>query len=260
MRELAILFASWKSPELLKVVIPSLLKSTKSDFEIIVVLNEADKESSDYLHSMNISHFYNNKNEGPSAVDYAIPYIKDVKFKYVVNINNDMIFSDGWDIELIKLLEKNKPCSVSCSMVEPIEGDYFFYDNLGDFCDPDNHDIFNKKVKNNKYVCDLSVSYNPPIMCTLDDFLSVGGYSNNMKIEWIGLFGKGLDDDFAYRLYQKYNGNYKFIKSNKSFVYHGGSLTINKLPFQSGRETFQNINGISIDEFRKKINLGEKIE
>ena len=62
-----------------------------------------------------------------------------------------MIFSDGWDIELIKLLEKNKPCSVSCSMVEPIEGDYFFYDNLGDFCDPDNHDIFNKKVKNNKF-------------------------------------------------------------------------------------------------------------
>ena len=255
MKDLAILVASWKSPELLEVVIPSLLKSSKSNFEIIVVLNEIDDESAQLLRFLNVTYFGITSNDGPAAIDYAIPYMKEQGFKYVANINNDMIFSDGWDIDLINLLEANKPCTTSSSMVEPNSGDYFLSDDLGDFYNPNNHDWFNENVKNNKYITPLSISYNPPLLCRFDDYIDVGGYSDNMKQVWIDLKGKGLDDDFAYRLYKKYGDNFKFIKSNKSFVYHGGSLTIKKVPFQSGRQAFLDNNGISIDEFREKINL-----
>ena len=259
MKDLAILIPSWKSPELLKVSIPSLIKSSKSNYEIIVILNEADEASINYLNEIGIKHIENATNDGPSAIDLAIPHMTEVGFKYVANINNDMIFGENWDIELIDLLNQHKPCSTSSSMVEPFQGDYFFYDNLGDFCNPENHKKFNENIKNNKYITNLTISYNPPILCTFEDYISVGGYSDNMKREWINLKGKGLDDDFAYRLYKKYDGKFLFIKSNKSFVYHGGSLTINKLPFQSGRDTFQKLNGITIDDFRKKINLRKNI-
>lgn len=259
MKDVAILVASWKSPELLRVVIPSLLKSSKSNFEIIVVLNEADVESINYLKEQKITHFNNPYNDGPSAIDLAIPYMKEVGFKYVANINNDMLFSEGWDIDLINLLKKNKPCTVSCSMVEPIEGNRFIYDNLGDFYKDDNHEIFNRNVINNKYIVPITISYNPPILCTFEDYISVGGYSDNMKQIWIDLKGKGLDDDFAYRLYKKYNEKFQFIMSNKSFVYHGGSLTIKKMPSQSGASTFLAINGLTLNEFRNKIKLGKEI-
>jgi GT2 family glycosyltransferase len=259
MKDIAILIPSWKSYDLLKVCIPSLLNATKSNSEIIVVVNENVDKSIDYLKETKITYFNNPCNDGPSAVDHVIPYMKEVGFKYVANVNTDMLFSEGWDVELIKLLEEKKPCAVSCSLVEPIGGDYFFYDNLGDFCIPNNHNIFNDNVRRNKYVTELTVSYNHPILVTIEDFLAVGGYSDNMKKIWIGLKGKGLDDDFAYRLFMLHNKNYKFIKSNKSFVYHGSSLTLNKLPFQSGKEAFFNQNKLTVEEFRKQIKLHEKI-
>jgi glycosyltransferase involved in cell wall biosynthesis len=259
MKDVAILVANWKSVELLGVSIPSLIKSSKSNFEIIVVLNEADNESINYLKNMKITYYDNPRNDGPSAIDYAIPYMKEVGFKYVANINDDMLFSEGWDVELINLLEERKPCTVSASMIEPIHGNRFIYDDLGNFFNPGNHDTFNQNVKNNKYVTNLSISYNPPILCTFDDYISVGGYSDYMKQMWIDLKGKGLDDDFAYRLYKKYCGKFTFIKSNKSFVYHGGSLTIKKLPFQSGASAFYETNGLTLDEFRNKINLCKEV-
>lgn len=253
MKEIAILMACWKSPELLRVVIPSLLKATKSDSEIIVILNEVDKESVDYLNGMKISYYDNLKNDGPAAVDYAIPYIKEVGFKYVANINSDMIFSDGWDVELIDLYEKNKPCTVSSCLVEPVHNGHSIFEHLN-FFDKNTHEIFNENIKNGKYKTNITVSYNHPIMCSVDDYIAVGGYSDNMEQVWIDLKGKGLDDDFAYRMFKLHGGNTKFLKSDKSFVYHGVSLNSNKLSSTGyGHEAFKNKNKISTNEFRKLI-------
>lgn len=254
MKDVAILMPCWKSPELLRVVIPSLLKSTKTNSEIVVVLNEADSESIDYLKDMGITYYDNPQNDGPSAVDLVIPYIKEAGFKYVANVNSDMLFSDGWDVELIKLLESNKPCTVSCCLVEPIYNNHSVYESL-DFFAPNSHDIFNKNLKDGKYKTEISVSYNHPIMCTTEDFIDVGGYSDNMEQIWIDLKGRGLDDDFVYRLYKKYNGGFKYLKSDKSFVYHGVSLNSNKLKVrQPGHSAFKNKHGIDIQDFRKLIN------
>jgi len=254
MKDIAILMACWKSPELLKVVIPSLLKAMRTNSEIIIILNEPDDESIKYLKEQKISYYENPRNDGPSAVDYAIPYIKEIGFKYVANVNSDMIFSDGWDIELINLYEKNKPCTVSCCLVEPVNNGHSIYEYLN-FFDTNIHEIFNQNLKNGKYKTEESISYNHPILCGTEDFIAVGGYSDNMEQVWVDLKGRGLDNDFVYRLYKLHNGNIKYIKSDKSFVYHGVSLNSNKLKVRSpGHDAFKNKNKITTSDFNKMIN------
>lgn len=255
MKDIAILMACWKSPELLKVSVPSILKSLTTDSELIVILNEVDKESVDYLDSVGVRHIDKESNLGPSAVDFAIPYIQETGFKYVSNVNSDMLFSNGWDKETITLLESNKPCTVSCCLIEPIYNGHSIYENLGNFVTNAKHDEFNKNIDDGKYKTDVSVSYNHPITCSSDDFIKVNGYSDNMRKEWCDLKGRGLDDDFVYRLYKLYDGNFKYLKSDKAFVYHGISLNSNKLVRRSpGHQVFTQINGITIQEFRKMIN------
>lgn len=254
MKDIAILMPCWKSPELLRVSVPSILKSLTTDSELIIILNESDKESMDYLDSVGVKHIDKDSNMGPSAVDFAIPYIEEVGFKYVANVNSDMLFSDGWDRETIKLLEENTPCTVSCCLVEPIKNGHSIYEHLGDFITQAKHEEFNKNIKNGKYKTEISVSYNHPIVCTTEDFLKVNGYSDNMKQIWCDLKGRGLDDDFVYRLYKLHNGNIKYLKSDKAFVYHGISLNSKKLNIRTpGHKAFKSINGITIENFRKMI-------
>jgi glycosyltransferase involved in cell wall biosynthesis len=260
MKDIAILMPCWKSPELLKISIPSLIKATKTNSEIIVILNEPDLESVKYLDSIGVKHIDVLTNDGPAAVDHAIPYMKKTGFKYVANVNSDMLFSEGWDIELLKLHKQFSPCTVSCCLVEPINGGQGIFEYL-DFYDTNSHDIFNKNLQNGKYKTNLTYAYNHPILCTYDDYMSVNGYSNGLKQIWINSKGKGLDDDFPYRLRNKFGNSYNFIKSNKSFVYHAVSINSKKLINRvAGNVPFKLENGFDILQFKSKINYGKQIQ
>lgn len=257
MKDVAILMSCWKSPELLEISIPSLLKSIKTNSEIIVILNEPDIESINILKKYNIKRIDVMSNDGPAAIDYAIPYMQQIGFKYVANINSDMLFSENWDGELINLYKKNKPCTVSCCLVEPIKGGQGIFDFL-DFYKKNSHDLFNKNLKNNKYKTNLTYAYNHPILCSFNDYMVVNGYSNGLKKIWIDSKGKGLDDDFPYRLYKKFGNDFKFIKSNKSFVYHAVSINSKKLKQRIvGNIPFKKENGFDIVKFKKIIKYGE---
>lgn len=256
MRDIAMLIPCWKSPELLKVCIPSLLKSITTNSEIIVILNEADKPSIKYLDSIKIRHIDKKRNFGPGAVDFAIPYIKKQKFKYISNINSDMVFQNGWDKLVIDMLEANYPCSVSLALVGPVKLGLYNYDTFGRFVDvPNIHQQFNKNIKDGKYTADLRCYYTHPITCRTEDLIAVNGYSNNMKECWIKTHGKGLDDDFPYRLWKR-NKNFKFIRHDKAFVYHAPSINSRKIEKPDrvpGGPTFQRENGMEIGEFAKLI-------
>lgn len=258
--DIAILMPCWKGIRLLEVSIPSLLKATKSNSEIIVILNEADQESITFLDALNVKHIPLKENYGPAAVDVAIPYIKEKNFKYVANVNSDMIFSEGWDIELISLLKENEPCSVSCTLVEPLRGICTLYENLGDFFKKGNHETFNNLCKSRHYTTTIETSYSHPIMCKTSDFINVNGYSDGMKNIWIELKGRGLDDDFAFRLFTLYNGNFNFLRSDKAFVYHGISINSSQLTHSQtelskrSHEYFQKTREMTIEEFQKLIN------
>ena len=253
MKDIAILMPCWKSPELLKVSIPSLVKSSTLDTEIVVILNEADNESIAYLNLIGIKHIDLEVNLGPSAVDIAIPYIQE-RFQYVANVNSDMAFSYGWDESLINLMKMNGRSTTSACLVEPVANQHSVHLFLGEFTKAGLHEEFNQLVTAGKTKTNQSISYNHPIVTTMSDFIKVGGYSDNIDPAWVVLGGRGLDDYFAWRLWSAYGGNYKFLKSDNSFVYHGVSLNSKKLMVrESGRNTFHAKTGISIDEFRERI-------
>lgn len=252
MKDLAILMPCWKSPELLKVSIPSLLKSTKSKYEIIVILNEADPESIMYLDELKIKHINLEDNIGPSAVDYAIPYIKENNFQYIANVNSDMIFSDHWDTKLIKELKDNYPCSTSSTLIEPSHNGFKF-NFFSELC----HLYFNEfLLQHPQAEIEEDFYWGHPILCKTDDFLSVNGYSDNLDKKWIENNGRALDGYFAYRLFILHNKKFRFIKVKNSFVYHAISLNTNKydIPKKSnGPKLFEEITKINASKFEEYL-------
>ncbi len=248
----AVLMPCWKSPELLRVSIPSLKKTIGVDDMLIVILNEVDAESMRIVVDENVAYIAVSENHGPSAVDLAIPMMNDIGFEYVINVNSDMLFSNGWVDELISLLEDNYPCSTSASLVEPQTGGGHALEQGIDFFDPLAHDSFNQFVANNKYRVGIShTHYGHPILVRMDDFLKVNGYSDNMDPNWIEARGRALDDWFAFRL-KALHPNFKFINSNKAFVYHAVSLNTRKVAMPNpgmGAQYFQTKTSLTPKQF-----------
>jgi glycosyltransferase involved in cell wall biosynthesis len=258
-RDIAILIPCWKSPELLEICVPSILESITTDSEIIVVLNEADEESIVILDSLGVRHIDKDRNYGPSAVDFAIPYIQGEGFKYVANVNSDMLFPKGWDTTVIRILEDRKPCSVSPTLVEPgseCRPPVRIQDEI-EFFDRESSHIFNQNVEDGKYRTIEMRAFSHPIIVTTEDYLSVGGYSDGMDMRWVEVCGNKLDPYFGFRLYQIYGGNFTFIRTNDVFIYHNASY--NRLKFRllplSGNSYFLQKTGISPHEFVQSIGL-----
>jgi glycosyltransferase involved in cell wall biosynthesis len=262
MRDIALLIPAFKVPELLNVSIPSLKESITTDSEIIVILNEADQESIEILDSLKIKHIDKEQNFGPSAIDFAIPYIKEQNFKYISNINTDMLFHKGWDKKAISILKSNSPCSVSPTLVEPKpkhDPPVRICDSDLNIFEKDANFIFNERVNTGKYSTIECVACNHPITCTVEDFLAVNGYSDNMDNNWIRVLGNALDPYFAYRLNALYNGNFNFIRTNEIFVYHETSHTRRKHNVSNnskeGQRYFKKKTGMTVSEFATKVGI-----
>lgn len=261
MKDLTVVMPCWQSPELLAVSIPSLIDNMTVDCDIFVCLNEPDYTSVNILNAhKEIKTIHINNNDGPSAVDHAIPFLNS---KYIVNINSDMLFSKGWEIALMELIEEHPHATASSTLVEPVDGghEHWLFDNLGDFLDPNVRVLFENNVASGKYSIEKRYLNNHPIMCTTEDYLKVGGYSDNMDQDWITLKGRGLDDYFIWRLMQLHD-DYKFIASDKSFVYHGVSLNANKVERDVSRcpnACFTARTGIAIAELYERMDYGQRL-
>ena len=226
---------------------------------IAVVLNEADCESIKYLLSLKIPFVALPENRGVLAIDYLLPFVENSE--YFVDTNDDMIFHKGFAEDLISIIEKNYPCSASCTMVEN-----FFSNNpcvcdddsLGDFYDEDSQRRFQENIKAGKYIRDKKiVSFTHPICVKSSDYLRVGGYSGGWDMDFFS--GYGRDDMFPYMLSSLHKGNFKFIQSNRSFVFHASSATMGRmseeLKNQDGWGKFEEKTGVTVPEFRQSINL-----
>ena len=256
MKDIAWLVPAFNCPELLRICLPSLRKSMGENDDIFVILNNGkeDLDSIKACKDNNAVCIITEANLGPGAVDLAMPLIKD-KYKYIGNVNTDMCFQEGMTPLLIGLLEKNYPCTVSITLCEPVECAHSIYEYFGPFASTDNlHEKFNDNIKNGKYRAKQAVSYNHPIVCRAEDFFAVNGYSDNMDPSWVAVLGKGLDDNFVWRL-KNFNNSYQFIKCHKVFCYHG--VNINGKHIQrklNGHATFRHKTGMLIEQFRKSIN------
>lgn len=252
MTKLSVILCSWRSSQLLASCIDSIRQAQSVDTDILVTLNEGLVESEEVLRARNIDFVSLRTNRGTLAVDYVSTMIRG---EYVVNINDDMLFHKGWDTDLISIIEQNYPCSASTHLVEPFGtgNPIVVVDNLGDFYKA--QATFSERQAQGKYETKSVINYGHPIMVKTDDYFKVGGYSDFYDFNWFP--GYGLDDWWAYRLYALHDWKFKCITSGKSCVYHGISMTNNKLSpaikARNGREYFRQKTGLTIEQFRHKI-------
>lgn len=259
MKKMTILIPSWQEPEVLKVSIPYLLESYTHETQTIVILNEGDKESVDFLNQYPEVEFIKlNKNYGPLAVDWALPMVDG---EYVANVNADMIFPYGWQDELLEIIANHYPCTSSCHLVETFHSNnpIVSVDNLGDWLSKDAAELFLLNYSNGKYILPNLISYTHPILTLAADFRKVTGYSN-FDLNWFP--GYGLDDWYPYKLKQL-DPKYNFITASKSCVFHGSSFTSRKLSQairdKNNSNYFQQLTGRSIQQFRQEINIFSQI-
>jgi GT2 family glycosyltransferase len=101
MKDLAILIPSWSGPKLLDTCLLGIKCNCETNYDIIVTLNEVDEDSYAIAKKWGVKIITISENIGTMAVDMAIPLIRG-KYKYVANLNNDMIVCPGWDRKLIE--------------------------------------------------------------------------------------------------------------------------------------------------------------
>lgn len=255
-KRLLVGLCSWNNPSLLKICVGSLLDNIDRTIDsIAVVLNESDLESMAYLRSNNIPFVAHPFNEGVLAIDYLKPFIQH--HEYFMNTNDDMFFSKNFADDIISIIEKYYPCTASCKLVEN-----FNSNNPCVIVDPSIENIYKLNRQLFEDRCFLyrglnlpkMVAYCHPICCKTTDLLMIGGYSNNWKDGYEN--GYGRDDAFAAQLVQL-NKDYKFIQSEKSFVFHQSSETMRRLtPEQranSNQDSFLKDFGVTINQFKESI-------
>ena len=261
-----VLIPSWKEPDLLKVTVPRLLASLSEDSTVVYILNEGDAESVSVLVEHDVDFIRMNSNYGTSAIDFAIQ-LAHSKYgaEYITNSNTDMVYAKGWDTDLMNIIEENYPCSASCFLVERSFSDWKnvimwpFAEFNGETADR----FISEFEAGNFRLPNKMVAYSHPIMVKTKDFLTVGGYSHGLDMNWFP--GNGLDDWFPYRLMQLHKGNFKFICSDKSGVLHGGSMTSCKLPDDVKKKSnwdyfIEKTGGHNITQFRQAIGVFDKVK
>ena len=255
---------SWNNPELLKVCISSIINSIDLNKDgVAVVLNESDVESIAFLHRLKIPFVSIPENRGVLAIDYLIPFVQNSE--YFLNTNDDMVFHPGFADDLISIIETYYPCSASCSLVENFasgNGCVHVDTSLKSIYDKDTVNNFLSFVAQGKFKRSHHiVSYNHPICVKSSDFLKVGGYSGFWDMDFFS--GYGRDDMFAYNLLSLHGGNFKFIASKDSVVFHASSESMKRLAPQIRRQhnqdTFKNKSGASIHDLRNHIKIFSKI-
>jgi hypothetical protein len=264
-KDLAILIPSWKGHKLLNTCLRAIKSNCVTNYEVFVILNEPENLDIEVVNKYNVTYLASSVNLGTLAVDLAIPLIKG-KFKYVANLNSDMVCCPSWDEKLIEYYEKNGCISVSSPAVE-YNGGANGLDTLNDRGLPEFEDCsliyeFSENCKNGKYVFPNVISQRHPIIQSVEDFLSIGGYTGN----WSRFdYHPGYTLDFAQpcRLWLA-TGNRNMVSVGAAPVFHNFSATMKKLPphlmRRDCKDVFFNEFGFSVEDFKRSIGFNRIVD
>lgn len=261
---------SWNNPKLLKATVDSLCESLDlSKDGIAVTLNQSDSESIEYLLNLKIPFVSLPENRGVLAIDYLKPFAENSEF--FMNSNDDMIFHEGFAEEVLSIMENHYPCSVSVTCLENFNSNnpcVVVDEELLDFNDVKFQELFKEKANKGLYKRDSMISsFSHPICVKSSDFIKTGGYSGYWDMDFFT--GYARDCMFPYELLQIHGGNFKFIQTKKSCVFHASGATMAKLKEefdpkewerQNGHEAFRKRTGMYPDEFQRTINLFSTIQ
>src|SRR3989344_3466811 len=103
---------NYNGKSLLDVILKSIKKSTFKNYEIIVVDNNSDDGSPEFVKKehKNVKLVQNKKNLGYSGINSALKYCKG---EYILFLNNDMEIDNKCISSLIKTLKSDKDCAMA---------------------------------------------------------------------------------------------------------------------------------------------------
>lgn len=253
----SVVLCSWNDLEYLKLLYSSFKKYTRLPCEFIVHDNNSNDGTLEWLRQNNINYTLSAINLGVGAVNFAV---EKAKYDYIVDVNSDMVFLPSWDIALFKQIKKFEAQKIdkfiiSSRLIEPIGNnpEYQIFN-----CGTDWSSFDEKKLLDFYSVLqcyhEQTNQYSHPICMLRKLWNDFGGV--DMRYE----YGICTDNDIAISAY-KY-GCRNFVELAKPTVFHFSSKTISKLPRNrsDGHKTFFDKWGITIDEFRQKMKIGQKYE
>ena len=248
----SILIPTWNNLPYLKLCIESLGKHSDSQHQIIILVNEGNDGSLEWVAAQpDLEFIHSPENIGICyGLNVCRPLIKN---PYVVYANDDMYFLPHWDAHLNDAIEQagTKDFMLSATMIEP-RGDNpccviaDFGDSTESFQEEKLLQAADGLVRN-----DWSGSTWPPVLVPLALWDKVGG----MSIE----FSPGMysDPDLSRKLWE--SGVRHFQGVGSSLVYHFGCKSTKRIKQNKGRRTFLMKWGISAHQFMHNyLHIGEK--
>ena len=241
----SILIPSFNNLDYLKLCIKSIKKNSKYDHQIIVHINEGKDGSFDYIKNNKIEYTFSKENIGmPKALNLCS---KLSKFDYIIISHDDFYYCPGWDIELLKEVEKigHKNFYISGTMVGAGQIKFDAGQTIDDF----NEEKLLKNLKNIE-TFDFQGTTKCPGLVHKDIWNKAGGWSEEFSPTG------GDDTDFAMKLWKL---NIRIFKGlGKCLAYHFGSITTRKKDKSlftylgsRGNKIFLKKWGISINFFEK---------
>lgn len=248
-----ILIPSWNNLEYLKLCIGSILKNSRFENQLVVIINEGADGTLEWVSQQKeIDFVYSKQNIG---ICYGLNIARSlVKSQYLVYANDDMYLLPDWDFALDAEIRQigHKNFMLSCTMIEPVDTGNacvvvrdFGRDILG----------FDEAALLKEHpglqTSDWNGSTWPPNVVHVDLWDLVGGLS----IE----FSPGMysDPDFARKLFEA--GVRIFKGKGNSLVYHFGSKSTKRIKKNKGRKTFLLKWGISSRIFTQTyLKMGQK--
>ena len=242
----SILIPSWNNLEYLKLCIRSIRENSKLPHQIIVILNEANDGSLEWVQSQKyLDYVYAKENIG---ICYGLNITRSmIHADYVLYANDDMYLLPAWDVALWDEIKKigHQEFMLSATMIEPndtgnpsvIIGDYG--DSLETFREESLLKEFEGFAKE-----DWNGSTWPPNVMPRDLWDLVGG----MSVE----FHPGMysDPDLSKKLWDVGVRYYKGV--SKSRVYHFGSKSTRRIKRNIGSRTFLAKWGMSSRNFTEE--------
>lgn len=126
-KDVSIIIGTHYNPENLKNCLESLYKNTPDGFELIVVDNDAPKETKDFLEKFKKIHplhvIHNKKNE--SFAHFNNQGVEISTKKYILYLNDDIILKPEWLESMVYLLKNVKNCGMVGKMSLDKEGNPF---------------------------------------------------------------------------------------------------------------------------------------
>jgi len=217
---ISVIIPTYKEPEYLDLCIYSVLQGQEMKNEIIVVVDgfyDLNKEVLDkYRSSITVLNLQTN--QGLSVATNWGVY--NATQEFILVVNDDNVFSKGWDTELTNHLQKGRVVSMNQIEPKPSMFKQFIIKNLGTNPKQFNLEAFwDFEAKHNKTPSDNSGSTLPFAMNRLD-YLAVGGwdvmYPSPHVVDW----------DFFAKC--EYHG-FEMIRIYKS-LYHFASVATRSTP------------------------------